>query len=172
MQSVEQVVSFLEKYQLSLVTAESCTGGLMASLLAGVPGCGAVLDRGYVAYSPTAKQQCLGVAPATIARYGLTSEEVAREMALGALANSEASVALANTGMAEAEGPLDGLVCVACAMLMDGEPWVVSEQLHFDGDRNQVREAAAQHVLLQLPYYYERLHQAIAARLPGAAANG
>lgn len=172
MQSVEQVVSFLEKYQLSLVTAESCTGGMMASLLAGVSGCGAVLDRSYVAYSPEAKQQCLGVEPGTIARYGLTSEEVAREMALGALDNSEANVALANTGLAEAEGEMDGLVCFACAMLMDGEPWVVSEQLRFDGERNQVREAAARHGLLQLPYYYERLRQAVAAKLPIEAAGG
>lgn len=52
MQHVEQVVSFLERYQLTLVTAESCTAGLMTSILADVPGCGQVLDAGYVVYSP------------------------------------------------------------------------------------------------------------------------
>lgn len=167
MQHVEQVVSFLERYQLTLLTAESCTAGLMTSILADVPGCGQVLDAGYVVYSPEAKQRCLGVSPDTMERFGLTSEEVAREMALGALeAADRAGVALANTGLAEGAGEADGLVCFACAMYLDGEPWVVSEQRHFDGERNTVREQAARHGLLQLPYYYERLHQAWAVRQP------
>src|SRR5690606_4302886 len=139
MRSVEQVVNFLEKYHLTLSTAESCTGGLMASLMAEVPGSGAVLDSGCVVYSPEAKQLCLGVSPLTIERYGLTSEEVAREMAVGALKLGRADVALANTGLAEAGGPMDGVQCFACAMRVNDHEGVVSETLKFEGERNEVR---------------------------------
>ena len=157
MQSVEQVVHFLEKYRLTLSTAESCTGGLMASLMAEIPGSGQVLDSGFVVYSPEAKQQCLGVNALTIERFGLTSEEVAREMALGALKMGRADITLANTGLAEADGSMDGVQCFACAMRIDGHEGVVSETLRFEGERNEVRYAAARYALLQLPYYYERL---------------
>src|SRR5690606_8836424 len=157
MQSVEQVVHFLDKYHLTLSTAESCTGGLMASLLAEISGSGSVLDSGFVVYSPEAKQLCLGVNPLTIDRFGLTSEEVAREMAVGALKMGRADIAIANTGLAEAEGPMDGVQCFACAMRVNDHQGVVSETLKFEGDRNEVRYAAARYALLQLPYYYERL---------------
>lgn len=157
MQSVEQVVNFLSKYKLRLATAESCTAGLIASMVAEIPGSGEVLDCGFLVYSPQAKQRSLGVSLETIERYGLTSEEVAREMALGALARSEADMVLANTGLAEAEGDMDGVQCFACAMRLDGHQGVVSETLQFPGSRNEVRQAAARYALLQLPYYYERL---------------
>lgn len=160
MREIEQVVNFLEKYGLTLVTAESCTAGLMASLVAEVSGGGAVLDSGYVVYLPRAKQACLGVNARTIERYGLTSEEVTREMAVGALQVSQADIALANTGLAEAEGAMDGVQCFACAMRINDHEGVVSETLRFSGERNDVRQAAARHALLQLPYYYERLRQA------------
>lgn len=159
MQTIEQVVSFLNKYQLTLSTAESCTGGLMASLLASVSGCGSVLDTGFVVYTPQAKQLCLGVNPLTIEEYGLTSEEVAREMAVGALKMSRADIVVANTGLAEADGLMDGVQCFACAMRISDHEGVVSETLKFEGERNQVREAAARYALLQLPYYYERLRE-------------
>lgn len=159
MREIEQVVNFLEKYRLTLVTAESCTAGLMASLVAEVSGGGAVLDSGYVVYSPRAKQACLGVHEQTIERYGLTSEEVTREMAVGALQASQADIALANTGLAEADGGMDGVQCFACAMRINEHQGVVSETLRFSGERNEVRQAAARHALLQLPYYYERLRQ-------------
>jgi nicotinamide-nucleotide amidase len=157
MQNVEQVVNFLEKYHLTLSTAESCTGGLMASLMAEIPGSGAVLDSGFVVYSPEAKHLCLGVNRVTIERFGLTSEEVAREMAVGALKMGHADIALANTGLAEADGPMEGVQCFACAMRINDHEGVVSETLQFEGERNEVRYAAARYALLQLPYYYERL---------------
>ncbi|MGP0173551.1 CinA family protein [Pseudomonas sp. NCHU5208] len=157
MDSVEQVVNFLRKYKLRLSTAESCTAGLMASLVADVPGSGEVLDCGFVVYSVQAKQRCLGVAAGTIERYGLTSEEVAREMALGMLQRSDAHIALANTGLAEADDERDGLQCIACAMRLQQHQGIVSETLQFSGSRNEVREATARYALLQLPYYYERL---------------
>lgn len=157
MRSIDDVVNFLQKNQLLLSTAESCTAGLIASMIADVSGSGSVLESGYVVYSPRAKNACLGVSPQTIERFGLTSEEVAREMALGALQNSSANIVLANTGMAEANNHLDGVVCFACALLHHGQPKVISETKRFDGERNEVRAAAARYALLQLPVYFERL---------------
>lgn len=158
MQSVKVVIDFLKSHQLKLATAESCTAGLMATKLADIPGCGAVFERGYVVYAPEAKNDCLGVSFDTIDEYGLTSEPVAREMALGALRNSKSNMAIADTGAAEAEDEdLDGTVCFACALILDGREHVVSETKQFDGSRNQVRELAAQHGLLKIPEYYRQM---------------
>ncbi|WP_437882954.1 CinA family protein [Pseudomonas sp. LRF_L74] len=158
MQSVEQVVSFLEKYQLSLTTAESCTAGLMASMIADVPGGGSVLESGFVVYSASAKNTLLGVSFETMRKHGLSSEEVAREMAVGALKLSQAKIVLANTGLADSEDDArDGLMCFACSMSVNGHEGVVSETIEFEGRRNEVRAAAARYALLRLPYYYERL---------------
>lgn len=161
MHSIEQVVDFLDKYNLVLTTAESATAGLIASVIAEVPGCGGVLDSGFVAYSVGAKQNQLGVRAETIESFGLTSEEVAREMAQGALRRGTANIALANTGLASADDEMDGVMCFACAMNLEGHTGVVSETLKFEGGRNEVRAAAARHVLLQIPYYYERLRQPV-----------
>ena len=76
MRDLAEIVAFLKDNRVKLTTAESCTCGLMASLLGDVPGCGKVLDSGFVVYSPDAKQKLLGVDPQTIETYGLTSEEV------------------------------------------------------------------------------------------------
>lgn len=159
MHSIEQAVEFLDKYNLVLTTAESATAGLIASMVAEVPGCGAVLESAIVAYSENAKKTQLGVNAQTIETFGLTSEEVAREMAEGALNRGTANIALANTGLASADNEMDGVMCFACAMNLQGHTGVVSETLKFDGSRNEVRAAAARHALLQLPYYYERLRQ-------------
>jgi nicotinamide-nucleotide amidase len=85
---------------LRIVTAESCTGGLLAALLTEVPGSSAVVERGFVTYSNEAKTEMLGVPADLIARHGAVSEVVARAMAEGALARSQAHVAVAITGIA------------------------------------------------------------------------
>ncbi|HDZ56087.1 MAG TPA: CinA family protein [Pseudomonas xinjiangensis] len=157
MRSVEHVVDFLKSHQLSVATAESCTSGLIAAKIGDIPGCGAVFERGYVVYSPEAKNDCLGVSFDTIEEYGLTSEPVAREMALGALRHSGSNMAIANTGVAQADSELDGVVCFACALLIDGCEKVTSETVKFDGSRNEVREAAAMYALLQIPQYFDSL---------------
>lgn len=84
----------------TLALAESCTGGLVAAALTEIAGSSAVLDRGFVTYSNAAKQAMLGVPDAMIARFGAVSNETARAMAQGALANSLADVAVAITGIA------------------------------------------------------------------------
>jgi nicotinamide-nucleotide amidase len=157
MRQIEEVVEFLKTHQLSLATAESCTAGLIAARIADVSGCGSVFERGYVVYAPEAKNDLLGVSFDTIERYGLSSEPVAREMALGALRDSGSRMAIADTGAAEADNELDGIVCFACALELDGRERVVSETVHFEGSRNEVREAAARHALLHIPDYFNAL---------------
>jgi nicotinamide-nucleotide amidase len=83
-----------------LSTAESCTGGLVASALTSVPGSSAVLDRGFVTYSNAAKSEMIGVNPALIEAHGAVSEPVARAMASGALAHSGAGLSVSITGVA------------------------------------------------------------------------
>ena len=159
MHELQPVVDFLKRNNLILATAESCTAGLIAARLAEVSGSGAVMECGYVVYAVEAKRDMLGVNLETIDQYGLTSEEVAREMALGALERCGADVTLANTGLAEAQGELDGTICFACAMLVQGVPLVLSETIKFPGDRNEVREQAARHALLALEGYVSRLRR-------------
>jgi hypothetical protein len=84
-EAIEDIVNFLKARQVTLTIAESCTAGEVCSLIANVSGCGSVLYSGYVVYDERAKQECLGVRAETIRQFGLTSEEVAREMACGAL---------------------------------------------------------------------------------------
>lgn len=104
---------------LKIVTAESCTGGLIAATLAAVPGASAVLERGFVTYSNEAKSELLGVPAELIARKGAVSQEVALAMVDGVLKHSPADIAVAVTGIAgpgggSAEKPV-GLVHIAVA---------------------------------------------------------
>jgi nicotinamide-nucleotide amidase len=95
-----ELLSAARERGLTLVTAESCTGGLIAAFLTEVPGASDVLERGFVTYSNAAKTGMLGVPAELIERYGAVSEKVARAMASGALDHSCASVSLAVTGVA------------------------------------------------------------------------
>jgi nicotinamide-nucleotide amidase len=126
----------------TVVTAESCTGGLIAGAITDVAGSSAWFDRGFVTYSNPAKVELLGVRPETLATVGAVSEATAREMAAGALARSSADIAVAVTGVAgPAGGTADkpvGLVCFAWAC-RDGA--VESAALHFKGNRAAVRAA-------------------------------
>ncbi len=154
MNESKRVVEYMTRNSLKLVTAESCTAGLIASHLAEVPGAGKLLDCAYVVYSPAAKQRCLNVNADTIERYGLTSEEVAREMALGALANGEVNLAVANTGVTDDVDPQvpAGTQCFAWAFRRDdGTVDVFSQTRRFDGSRNEMREAAAGFALRRIP---------------------
>lgn len=85
---------------LTIATAESCTGGLLAALLTAIPGSSEVLDRGFVTYSNAAKIDCLGVSPEILESFGAVSRECALAMAAGALAHSRATIALSITGVA------------------------------------------------------------------------
>ncbi len=123
-----------------LACAESCTGGGIAAAVTSLAGSSQWFDRGFVTYSNQAKQDMLGVRSETLAKFGAVSEAAVREMVTGALAHSQAQVAVAVSGIAGPGGgsalrPV-GTVCVAWAV--DGtEPIVCTE--HFSGDREAVR---------------------------------
>ncbi|MGE0742955.1 MAG: CinA family protein [Hyphomonadaceae bacterium] len=93
-----------KQHGLSIATAESCTGGLIAASLAAVPGASASLERGFVTYSNQAKVELLGVPAELIERFGAVSKEVALAMVDGALAYSPADIAVAVTGIAGPDG--------------------------------------------------------------------
>lgn len=124
---------------LALATAESCTGGMLASLLTDVEGVSHVFDRGFVAYSEAAKRDLLGVPAELLETCGAVSREVAIAMAEGALAHSEADIALAITGFADA-GDEPGLVHFACAR--KGERTAHREEHFGPQGRGAVRVAA------------------------------
>jgi PncC family amidohydrolase len=160
MEMLENVVAYLKEHELSLATAESCTAGLVTSELARIPGSGGCLDCGLALYSPESKNRYLKVSFATMDRYGLTSEPVAIEMALGALNRNNADVAISNTGLA-GPGPGDdgtpaGTVCFGWAFRCEDRTYTYSETRCFDGERNEVRLIAAHHSLEQLPHYHRK----------------
>lgn len=132
-------------------TAESCTGGLIAGAITDVAGSSGWFDRGFVTYSNEAKVELLGVRPETLDAHGAVSEEVAREMAAGALARSRADLAVAVTGVAGPGGGTPrkpvGMVCFGYARR--GEP-PVSQTRHFPGDRAAVRAATVEVALARL----------------------
>src|SRR6188508_1726744 len=113
----DSVLDLAHHKGLKLATAESCTGGLLAALLTDVSGRSHVFERGFVVYSDDAKCDLLGIARHKLERFGAVSAEIARAMALGALGNSRADIALSITGFAGPAGPDDeeGLVHFACA---------------------------------------------------------
>lgn len=100
MSLARQVIEAARVAEVKLATAESCTGGLLAAALTDIPGASAVFDRGFIPYSYTSKPEILGVNPQTVAKYGAVSAEVAAQMASGALAHSDADIAIAVTGIA------------------------------------------------------------------------
>jgi nicotinamide-nucleotide amidase len=161
---VQAAADFLERNGLKLVTAESCTAGMIASSLAEIPGSGRWLECAFVTYSADAKINCLNVKKETIDRCNLTSEQVAREMAEGALRASRANVALANTGLAgPSNGDSDipvGTVCFAWSFEHGGGMATFSETRRFDGDRNAVRRAASDHALERIAHYQRQLQPA------------
>ncbi|PRD39154.1 UNVERIFIED_CONTAM: recA [Trichonephila clavipes] len=139
----------LLRKKASITTAESCTGGGVAYWLTAVAGSSAYVDRSFVTYSNKAKQQLLGVRSATLLQYGAVSEQTVAEMASGAAQAAGASIALAISGIA---GPTGGTAkkpvgTVCFGFSIDGT--VSTQQLHFAGDRQQIRQQAIEHALRQ-----------------------
>ncbi|MES0861068.1 CinA family protein [Ruegeria sp. SCPT10] len=131
-----------------IATAESCTGGMVAAALTDIPGSSAVVERGFVTYTNRAKQDMLGVRAKTLDAHGAVSEKVAREMAEGAVRNSQAQLAVSITGIAGPGGSEfkpEGRVCFGLA----GEGLTThTETVEFGAPgRDAVRLAARDHAL-------------------------
>jgi nicotinamide-nucleotide amidase len=135
------------RHDVALVTAESCTGGMLASLLTDVEGASHVFERGFVTYSKQAKCDLLGVRRTMIDDCGAVSETVARAMAEGALARSEGTLALAITGFAGSAGGEGetGLIHIACAVRKGA---LLHRELHLGSvDRGTARIATVRAAL-------------------------
>ena len=145
--TAEAVLNAARENGKMIATAESCTGGLVFARLTEIAGSSDVMDRGFITYSNAAKQQMLGVPAALIARHGAVSEPVACAMAQGALARSDADIAVSVTGVAGpgASGAKpEGMVCFGLAQDND----VHVETLHFGAiGRGAVRAASVDHAL-------------------------
>ena len=124
-----------------LCLAESCTGGLASGLITEIPGSSAWFDSGLVVYSNQAKQDLLNVSAESLRQYGAVSEEVAIEMAIGALNQGRANVAASVTGIAGPDGGTEekpvGTVCFAWA---GNDIALTATTKHFPGNRQNIRE--------------------------------
>ena len=143
----EQLAQALLQRGWSMVTAESCTGGLIAARCTDLSGSSQWFERGLVSYSNVAKQELLGVPMALIDAHGAVSEPVVRAMAAGALRHGHAQVSLAVTGVA---GPTGGSRDKPVGTVWFGwsvEGALSSEHQCFTGDRQAVREATVVHAL-------------------------
>lgn len=165
MEAAQALLDLCTKKKFTLATAESCTGGLLTGALTEIPGSSAVVDRGYVTYSNSAKQQ-IGVAAATLKKYGEVSRETAEAMAKGVLANTPVNLTVAITGIAGPGGgtrdkPV-GLVHFAAAAR--GGRLVHQERRFGDIGRAQVRRRSvlqAISMLLHLAEAEDATHHAV-----------
>ena len=144
-----EIATILKTNNWQLVTAESCTGGLVAASLTEIPGSSNWFERGFVTYSNLAKQEMLSVPRQLMEQHGAVSESVAAAMAMGALEHSSGQIAVSITGIAGPDGgsaakPV-GTVCFAWAAT--GMPSAKTLTKHFSGDRQDIRLAACQEAL-------------------------
>lgn len=141
------IYELLKKYQYKITTAESATGGMIASTLINVPGISEFFEEGYITYSNAAKVKMIGVSAETIAQFGVVSSETAADMAEAAARTADCEVAVSVTGVAGPDGGTDecpvGLVYIGCYL----KGRTVTERHVFDGDRREVREAATEAAL-------------------------
>ena len=139
----EAVVRLLNKYELTVTTAESCTGGMIASKIVNVPGASDVFNEGFITYSNKAKRKHLDVSKNTLKKYGAVSEQTVKEMALGGVFAADSDACIAVSGIAGPDGGTDekpvGLVYIGCCIKDN----VTVKECHFQGTRYEVREQAA-----------------------------
>ncbi len=135
-------VKLLKKNDLTVTTAESCTGGLLSACLVDIPGVSEVFQEGYISYSNKAKRRLLNVGKTNLKKYGAVSRQIAREMAIGAVFAANADVSVSVTGIAGPDGGSEqkpvGLVFIGCYM----NDRVTVEEHRFSGNRSQIRRQA------------------------------
>jgi len=136
----DAVVKLLEKNELTVTTAESCTGGMLAARLVNVAGVSEVFREGFITYSNKAKRKLLGVQKSTLKKYGAVSEKTVKEMAKGAALITDSDASLAVSGIAGPDGGTEekpvGLVYIGCYV----NDKVTVREFKFKGNRSKVRE--------------------------------
>ena len=138
-----KIGSALARQGLMLASAESCTGGWLGQTITSIAGSSAWYERGFITYTDISKREMLGVSSTTLEQYGAVSEEIAYEMAEGAIARSHAQVSVAVTGIAgpgggTAKKPV-GMICFAW-IIKDG--LARTETRYFSGSREEIRQQA------------------------------
>ena len=137
------LIDLCRSKKLSIVTAESCTGGLLAATLTEIPGSSDVFERGFVTYSNEAKHTMLGIPLETLTSFGAVSRETARAMAVGALAHAPVELAVAVTGIAGPQGAVAGKpVGLVHFAAIRGNHLIDAERCYGAIGRGQIRRAA------------------------------
>lgn len=149
-EQTRRLLDICKAHGVLVATAESCTGGMIVSLMTDLPGSSSMVDRGFVTYSNEAKMEMLGVRQETLDAHGAVSEQTAREMAEGALERSNAGLTLSVTGIAgpdggSAEKPV-GLVWFGLAM--PGRKAVTEHRIFEDRGRDYIRRETARHAIM------------------------
>lgn len=146
----EAIALLLKEHHLTITTAESCTGGLLAGRLVNVPGISEQFKEGYITYSNEAKEKLLGVSHETLSTYGAVSEETAKEMARGCKEAAGADIGIGITGIAGPDGGTKekpvGLVYIGCCC----KDKVYVRKFGFTGNRSKIRESSVANALTLL----------------------
>ncbi len=163
MNDLDKVAELLLQGKQTLITAESCTGGLLGQLITDIPGASSWYEGGFITYSNEAKSQMLSVPMELIADKGAVSIEVAESLALNALQESQASWSLSVTGVAGPGGGTKdkpvGTVCFAWANKHATKEIVVSEIQSFSGDRESIRNQSAEYAFKTLRALLEKVSE-------------
>ncbi len=142
LKTAEHILQRCRSENQKLVTAESCTGGLIIGCLTAVAGSSDVVDRGFITYTNEAKQQMLGVSQGLFETVGAVSEDVARAMAEGAITHSDGDISVAVTGIAGPGGSTDSKPVGLVHMAVARRNFETQHERHvFPGDRTAVRMA-------------------------------
>ena len=147
MTQAEKLLQAARESGAIIATAESCTGGMLAAAITDIAGSSAIFDRGFVTYTNDAKIEMLGVKQATLDAHGAVSEQIAQEMATGAINNANATIAVSITGIAgpgRSDHKPEGHVCFG--LCHQGKTTTQTVKFGALG-RTQVRDAARNHAL-------------------------
>lgn len=158
LEAAEHLLEVCKRKKLTVTTAESCTGGLVAAALSAISGSSSVLDRGYVTYSNRAKEEMLGVTPTTLEAHGAVSRECAEEMAKGALTHAGVDLSVSITGIAGPTGATPGkpVGLVYFAAASRGGGLITFEGQYGDVGRSQVRRLSLLQALAMLSELAEK----------------
>lgn len=155
--NITQLLQACRDEKITIVTAESCTAGMVAASITGAPGASDVYERGFISYSNESKYEMLGVAEKLIQTHGAVSEQVSKAMAEGALKHSKANLAIAVTGVAGPDGGTEekpvGLVYIC---LCGKEETSDARRFRFEGTRTDIREQISEQALELLEDYLQR----------------
>lgn len=148
MENAEKLVNLLIEKKLHITTAESCTGGMVASRIVDVANASKVFNVAYVTYANEAKEKYLNVDSKTIEKYGIVSEEVTKQMALGALKEANADISIVTSGIAGPTGGTEykpvGMVCFGVGIKDN----VYTSTKYFGNiGRNKVRSMATEYII-------------------------